>query len=56
MKDVSAVPAPPRSSCLMAFSAPGDADKLTGLDFRNPDDRLQISIGARIYQLLESKR
>ncbi len=30
--------------------------KLTGLDFHNPDDRLQISLGARIYQLLENKR
>ena len=30
--------------------------KLTGLDFHNPDDRLQISLGGRIYQLLENKR
>lgn len=27
--------------------------KISGLDFHNPDDRLQISLGARIYQLLE---
>lgn len=28
--------------------------KLSGLDFHNPDDRLQIAIGARIYRLLDS--
>ncbi len=31
-------------------------NKLSGLDFHNPDDRLQIAIGARIYRLLESSQ
>ena len=30
--------------------------KLSGLNFHNPDDRLQIAIGARIYRLLESSQ
>lgn len=29
--------------------------KLTGLDFKNPDDRLQISFGRRIFQFLDTQ-